>query len=377
MRIFLDNAATTALSDSAFQAMLPYLKELYGNPSASYQEGRVAKAALEKARHSIAGVLHASPAEIFFCSGGTEANNTALRSSVSSLGVQRIISSPVEHACVRNSCLRLQKEGVQLDYVKLKTCATVDLEDLEALLQEEGKGKTLVSIMHAHNELGTINDIAALAALCKKYGALFHSDTVQSLGQIPIHLDAVPVDFLSGSAHKLHGPKGIGFLYVRKGTAIQAFIEGGGQERQLRSGTEHVAGAIGFAQALLDANRDMQENQAYLMKLKKQFIEGLEAKLSPDQFRINGADLEHVVPKVLNIGLRVQSSLPLFLFKLDLQGLAVSAGSACSSGAQQGSAVMQELGLNEQGFLNLRVSFSKDSSPEEINRALEMLIKTI
>jgi cysteine desulfurase len=373
-RIYLDNAATTPISDEVFEAMLPFLKEQFGNPSSTHAEGRTARAAVEKSRRNIARLIAASPSEIFFTSGGTEANNTALKGSVRDLGVKRIISSPIEHACVRNSIASLVRdEAIRFDIVKIDHFGRVDLNHLEALLSEDSK--TLVTLMHSNNEIGTLNNIVAIANLCKQKGAYFHTDTVQTLGYYDINTLNIPIHFLSGSAHKLHGPKGIGFLYVNKNIHIAPLIDGGGQERTLRSGTENVPGIIGFGKAVEMAEKEMLHWKNYISSLKQYFMDGL-LKLFPEKVSFNGDVYGDSHYKVLSVNFDTAVPAEMVLFKLDLAGISASGGSACSSGAMKASAVISALGVPSH-LKTVRFSFSHYLSNGEIDFTLEKLKEII
>ncbi len=373
-RIYLDNAATTPISDEVFEAMLPFLKEQFGNPSSTHAEGRTARAAVEKSRRNIARLIAASPSEIFFTSGGTEANNTALKGSVRDLGVKRIISSPIEHACVKNSIAALVRdEAIRFDLVKIDHFGRVDLNHLEALLSEDSK--TLVTIMHSNNEIGTLNNIVAIANLCKQKGVYFHTDSVQTLGYYDINTLNIPIHFLSGSAHKLHGPKGIGFLYVNKNIHISPLIDGGGQERSLRSGTENVPGIIGFGKAVEIAEKEMLDWKNYISSLKQYFMDEL-LKLFPVKVSFNGDVYGDSHYKVLSVNFDTPVPAEMLLFKLDLAGISASGGSACSSGAMKASAVISALGVPSH-LKTVRFSFSHYLSNGEIDITLEKLKEII
>jgi cysteine desulfurase len=373
-RIYLDNAATTPISDEVFEAMLPFLKEQFGNPSSTHAEGRSARAAVEKSRRNIARLIAASPAEIFFTSGGTEANNTALKGSVRDLGVKRIISSSIEHACVKNSIAALLRdEGIRLDCVNIDQFGRADLNHLKELLSEDVK--TLVTLMHSNNEIGTLNDIAAIAEICNQHAAYFHTDTVQTLGYFDINTQNMPIHFLSGSAHKLHGPKGIGFLYVNKNVHIKALIDGGGQERTLRSGTENVAGIIGFGKAAEIAEREIQEWKNSIAALKDYFMDGL-LNHFPTKVSFNGDVYGASHYKVLSVNFDTSVSAEMLLFKLDLAGISASGGSACSSGAMKASAVITALGVPTH-LKTVRFSFSHYLDKNAIDFALEKLKEII
>lgn len=369
MRIYLDNAATTPLSDDVLEAMLPYLKNNYGNPSSAHQEGRTARAGVERARKVVAQSLEASTSEIFFTSGGTEANNTAIKCSVRDLGVQRIISSPIEHSCVYNAVNRMREENIEVETVKLEHCGKANLEDLERLLANSDK-KTLVTLMHANNEVGTLNPIDEISALCAKYGAYFHTDTVQSIGHIPISTKKTNISFLSGSGHKLHGPKGVGFLYVNKNNAIDAFIDGGGQERKVRSGTENVASIIGLGKALEQAIKYIDKRKDDIEVVRDYFIEQLKGNFPT--VKINGDYDGAYLFTVLNVSFKTTIPVNMLLFKLDLKGISASGGSACNSGAVKGSRVLGHLGVSE-AYTSVRFSFSHYNTKAEVDYTIAQL----
>ncbi len=370
MRIYMDNAATTPLSDEVFEAMLPFLKNNYGNPSSTHQEGRTARAAIECARKVVAQSIGATPAEIVFTSGGTEANNTAIKCAIRDLGVERIISSPIEHSCVYNTVNRfLDCHEVEVAYVKLDAYGRADVADLERLLQESDK-KTLVSLMHANNEIGTLNPIQEIGTLCEKNGALFHTDTVQTIGHLPIDVRETNINFLSGSGHKLHGPKGVGFLYINKNNVIDAYIDGGGQERKVRSGTENVASIIGLGKALESAITELEPRRVAIEEVRNYFITELLANC-PD-VHINGDYKGQYLFTVLNVAFKTTLPVSMLLFKLDLNGISASGGSACNSGAVSQSRVLSHLPIPE-GYQSVRFSFSHYNTKEEVDFTISKL----
>ena len=280
-RVYLDNAATTPIRPEVLEAMMPYLTNSYGNPSSIHQEGRVTRAAIESARKTVASLIGASTAEIFFTSGGTESNNMAIKCAVSDLGVKRIITSPCEHHCVKHSVESLHgRKLVEVELVRIDEYALPDMNHLEELLAKT-KTPTLVSLMHANNELGSMIDLAALSALCKKYNARLHSDTVQTVGHFPINVQQTPVDFLSGAAHKFYGPKGIGFIYINSGTHVHPYIDGGGQERNMRAGTENIAGIVGLGKAMQLAYAEMDHDVQHITMIKNYMKEQL-MEICPD-----------------------------------------------------------------------------------------------
>lgn len=373
MRIYLDNAATTPLSDDVLAAMLPYLKNNYGNPSSTHQEGRTARAGVERARKIVAQSLNAFTSEIFFTSGGTEANNTAIKCAVRDLGVQRIISSSIEHSCVFNTVNRMKEENIEVALVELDQYGRAKMKDLERLLQASDK-KTLVSLMHANNEVGTLNPIDEIGSLCAKYNAFFHTDTVQSVGHIPIDVSTLNISFLSGSGHKLHGPKGVGFLYVNQKNAIDAYIDGGGQERKVRSGTENVASIIGLGKALEQAIKYLDKRKTQIEIVRNYFIKALKANFQ--DIKINGDYDGAYLFTVLSVSFKTNTPVNMLLFKLDLKGISASGGSACNSGAVKSSRVLTELGVSE-GYHSIRFSFSHFNTKEEVDYTITQLKEII
>ncbi|KAA5544003.1 cysteine desulfurase family protein [Adhaeribacter rhizoryzae] len=374
MQVYLDNAATTPLDKEVFEAMAPYLLEHFGNPSSIHTHGRQARSAIEKARKTIANLLNTSPAEIFFTSGGTEADNAAIFSTVRSLGIKHAISSPLEHHAVLHSLEALQKNGeLELTFVDHNEKGGLDLEHLEQLLAE--RPITLVSIMHGNNEIGNINDIQVIGEICKKYGAIFHSDTVQTMGHYRHDLQKLPVHFIVGSAHKFHGPKGVGFIYSNAGVKVAPLIHGGAQERNMRGGTENVYGIIGLAKALEIAHRDMAEQQKYIQGLKNRLISKLLENVPDVQFNGYSAEGDKSLYTVLNVSLPPSSINEMLLFNLDINKISVSGGSACTSGSNIGSHVLQAIGSDpDRGAI--RFSMSKYNTPEEIDYVVEKLAKT-
>jgi cysteine desulfurase len=372
--IYLDNAATTPLDPEVLEAMMPYLTERFGNPSSIHAFGRTTRAAVERARKTVADALHASMGEIFFTSGGTESNNTALRCAVRDLGVTHVISSRIEHHCVEQTLEALAAEGrITLRFVGLRPDGHFDLEDLAGQLAQAPAGQTLVSLMHANNELGNLLDLDRVSALCREHGALLHSDTVQTVAHYALDVQRTPIDFLSGAAHKFHGPKGVGFLYVNAERHIGPLIRGGAQERNLRAGTENVAGIIGMARALDNAMTHLEAHAAHIRGLKRHFAEGLRAACPEVSF--NG-DWENGLYTVLNVHFPANGREDMLLFNLDIAGIAASGGSACSSGSDIGSHVvraMLEAGGIERRGTDIRFSFSKYTTTDELDRAVAVI----
>jgi|APTNR8051073442_1049403.scaffolds.fasta_scaffold05277_4 cysteine desulfurase len=340
MRVYFDNAATTPLDPLVIETMAEAMRENFGNPSSIHAEGRKARAAIEQARKAVARSLNASIGEIFFTSGGTEANNTALKGAVRDLGVTRIISARTEHHCVLHSLDSLEKwNQVQVDYVKLDAQGRVDVDHLRQLLAA-GNRKTMVSLMHANNEMGAMINLAEISALCREQGVLFHTDTVQTMGFYPIDLTAGPVSFLSGSAHKFHGPKGVGFIYINSENNIGPYIDGGAQERNMRGGTENLYGILGLARALELACDEMEARRAHIKALRDYLREQL--TLAVPRISFNGdPDTGHY--KILSASFPPSEKADLLLFNLDIAGISASGGSACSSGADAGSHVIAAL----------------------------------
>lgn len=376
--VYLDNAATTCLRKSVLDAMVHSLQTCYGNPSSTYHVGRDAKSAVETARKSVANHLSASPGEIIFTSGGTEADNMIIQGAVQYLGVQSIITSKIEHHAVLHSIDKMQLiHHVNVRYVSLTPDGSVDLGHLEQLLKADGS-KKLVSLMHVNNEIGNILDIDAVSALCQAYGALFHSDTVQSIGHRRWNLQTSKVDFLAASAHKFHGPKGVGFAYVRKQTGLKSLICGGGQERGMRAGTEPVASIVGLERALTDAYENLSQEQAYISGLKAYFIERLKIYFPNCRFNGLSGDLHKSAYNLINVyfpDFPTDKALMLH-FLLDMKGIACSRGSACQSGSMAGSHVLSEI-LPEEwlGKPSLRFSLSHYNTEAEIDYAVSELKK--
>jgi cysteine desulfurase len=370
MRVYLDNAATTPIAPEVIEAMIPVLKECFGNPSSSHFYGRQSKAMIETSRRSVAKLLNCQPSEIIFTSGGTEADNMAIHSSVNQMGVKHIITSELEHHAVGHTVAALNDSGkIKVSYVKVDEKGNVDLEDLEQLLQS--KEKTLVSLMHANNEIATLLPLKKVSEMCRKHGAYFHSDTVQTMGHYAFDLQDLDIDFITCAAHKFHGPKGIGFLYVNKNIKVESLIHGGAQERGLRGGTENVYGIVGLAKAMDLAYEDVEGHQKHVQGLKTYMHD--ELKRTFHDIAFNGeTHQEKSLYTVLNVCFPASSKGGMLLFTLDLKGVAASGGSACSSGAAKGSHVLEGIKA-DMTRPNVRFSFSRYTSKEEINFALEQV----
>ncbi|GAO43564.1 cysteine desulfurase family protein [Flavihumibacter petaseus] len=369
-RIYFDNAATTALDPRVLEAMMPYLTEKFGNPSSIYSYGRESRLAIENARKSVAKILNAHPAEIFFTSGGTESSNTAIAAALHNLGCRHIISSPIEHHATSHTVEYYhRREGVALSWVKLLPDGHIDLEDLERLLAAS-KDRTLVSLMHANNEIGNLLDLHAVGNICKKYNAIFHSDTVQTVGHYPFDLRNTPVHFITGAGHKFHGPKGVGILYVNENVQIQPLLHGGAQERNMRAGTENLYGIVGFAKALELAMASHAEDAAYIRELKQYMADQLKEKVGHVEF--NGDAFGRSLYTVLNVSFPKSEKSEMILFNMDINGICASGGSACTSGADLGSHVIREVNSNPNQVA-VRFSFCRQNTKEEIDAVVEKL----
>jgi cysteine desulfurase len=373
-RIYFDNAATTALDPQVLETMMPYLTEKFGNPSSIYSYGRETRMAIEQARKSVAGMLQAKPAEIFFTSGGTESSNTAIHAAVQDLGCRHIITSRIEHHATLHTVEHLDKlDVVTVSYVKLLPDGHIDLNDLDRLLAGS-KERTLVTLMHANNEIGNLLDIHAVGALCKKYDAIFHSDTVQTVGHYHFNLRETPVHFITGAAHKFHGPKGVGLLYINDNVRISPMIHGGGQERNMRAGTENIYGIVGFARALELATERHEQDRAFIGGLKQYMYEQLLAQIQGVQF--NGDVVGQSLYTVLNVAFPKTEKSEMLLYSLDMGNICVSGGSACSSGADAGSHVIRGINSNPNQH-PVRFSFSRFNTRDEIDTVVAKLVELL
>lgn len=370
MQVYLDNAATTSLDPEVIEVMMNTLKNDFGNPSSIHAHGRQVKTIVEKARKNIANLLHASPSEIFFTSGGTEADNMAIVRSIQDLGIKHAISSPIEHHAVLHTLEEQEKLGnIHLDLLRIDAEGNIDLEQLEEILAKNPR--TLVSLMHANNEIGNITDLQRVSEICQKYNAVLHSDTVQTMGHYVHNLKDLKIDFITGAAHKFHGPKGVGFLYINANTKIKPFIYGGAQERNMRGGTENVYGIVGISKALEIAYNQMEEHQAYIQGLKSYMIEELQKAIPDVKFNGN-IDPKQSLYTVLNVSLPCTNMSDMLLFNLDISGISASGGSACSSGSAIGSHVLQALNV-DPNRPSVRFSFSKYNTKEEIDFVVSKL----
>ncbi|MGB5244380.1 MAG: cysteine desulfurase family protein [Lutimonas sp.] len=373
--IYFDNAATTPLKKEVVDVMTEAYLSYFGNPSSTHQYGRKAKALLESARKNIAKYLHCDPMEIYFTGGGTEADNLILFNCVRHLGIKRIITSAIEHHAVLHTADRLVSfDGIEVRYVKLLDNGSPDLYDLENLLAENVP--TLVSLMWVNNEIGNTIDLKEISALCEKYNAYFHSDSVQGIGHLPLDLKDTGVHFMAASAHKFHGPKGVGFAYIQKGIPIQSLLIGGEQERAVRAGTENLPGILGMEKALQLATENLEGDIKKLKELKSYFIGELRHIFENIQFNGTSAYVDESAPHILSV--RFPKAVPMLLFQLDLKGIAASGGSACQSGSNKGSHVLQHiLNSDEQKKTSVRFSFSTLNTIEEIDSLLLVLKELI
>ena len=369
-RIYFDNAATTPLDPVVLETMMPYLTEKFGNPSSIYSYGRESRMAIEQARKKVAGILHAHPAEIFFTSGGTESSNAAIRAAVQDLGCRNIISSPLEHHATLHTVSYYQERGeASVHLLNILPDGHVDLDHLETILSglEE---KTLVSLMHANNETGNLLDIQKVAEICKKHKAVFHSDTVQTLGHYEIDLSNLPVHFITGASHKFHGPKGVGILYINEQIKVKPNIHGGSQERNMRAGTENVYGIVGFAKALELASGRMQVESKYINELRLYMAEELKKQIPEVMF--NGDTFGRTLYTILSVSFPKSEKSEMILFNLDINHICVSGGSACTSGAQQGSHVITSIYPGSDRS-TIRFSFSRNNTRKEVDEVVKKL----
>ncbi|WP_159023190.1 cysteine desulfurase family protein [Formosa sp. L2A11] len=374
-KVYFDSAATSKIREDVIVKMTDVMTEVYGNPSSSHSFGRASKTIVETARKTIAKELNVTAAEIFFTSGGTEADNLVLLSAVRDLGVTRIITSKIEHHAVLHTVDFLKKNyKIEVNYVPLDVKGNINFEALQTLLSQSEE-KTLVSLMHVNNEIGTVLDLKRVAQLCQSKNVLFHCDTVQSVGHYTIDLQDIPVDFIACSAHKFHGPKGVGFAFVRKHSGIHATIHGGEQERGLRAGTESIHNIVGLETAFKLAYKNLESDREYITALKAYFISELNKAFPEVTFNGDSSNLEQSAYTILNVCFPFEAhKTQLLLFQLDLKGIACSRGSACQSGSQKGSHVLAEI-LNEDDFNkpSIRFSFSHYNTKEEVDYVVNVL----
>lgn len=368
---YLDNAATTQLDPNVMEAMIEVMKSNYGNPSSIHGLGRQARSVIERARKTVAKIINASPGEIFFTSGGTEADNTAIIKTIEDHKITHAISTEIEHHAVSHTLEYLEKAG-KINYSKLSLSSKgeIDLAELEMLLKENPN--SFVSLMHANNEIGNLLPIDEVGELCKKYNAIFHSDTVQTVGHLPIDVRKSNVNFIACAAHKFHGPKGVGFLFIDSNLKINPFVHGGAQERNMRGGTENIYGIAGLAKALEIADAEMMEHKAHIESLKMLMIEQLKSRIAGVEFNGLSSEISKSLYTVLSVHLPPTPTAEMLLFNLDINGIFASGGSACSSGSNQGSHVLRALNI-DQSRPSVRFSFSKFTTKEEVILAVDKL----
>lgn len=373
-RIYFDNAATTCLDTEVLNAMMPYLTSCYGNPSSIYSYGRESRLAIEIARKSVAKILNAHPAEIFFTSGGTESSNTAITAAIRDLGCRHIISSPIEHHATLHTVEHLHcSDKVELSFVNILPDGHIDMDHLNTLLAESNT-KCLVTLMHANNEIGNMLDLHAVGNLCKKYGAIFHSDTVQTVGHFPFDLRNTPVHFITGASHKFHGPKGVGILYINENIKINPFLLGGSQERNMRAGTENLYGIVGFAKALELATAHYENDSQQIRQLKLYMRDQLQQHIPGTTF--NGDVEGKSLYAVISASLPKTEKSEMILFNMDINNICASGGSACTSGADAGSHVIRAIN-NNPNQVTVRFSFSKYNTKQEVDVVVKKLKEMI
>jgi cysteine desulfurase len=374
-RIYLDNAATTSMDKEVIDEMVRVMNTYYGNPSSIHAQGREVRTLIEKARKSVSALLNASPSEIFFTSGGTEADNTAIRCGIAAYGLKHVISSKIEHHAVEQTLNMLLQQGLidKLSFVNVDAKGNVDYGHLEELLQTNER--SFVSLMHANNELGTLTDIERVGDLCEQYNAIYHCDTVQTMGHYPHDVRKLKAHFLVCAAHKLHGPKGVGFLYVNHNVKIDPMILGGSQERNMRGGTENVYGIVGLAKALEIAYAEMEQHQSHIQNLKSYMHKRLAEEIEGIGF--NGeTDPDKSLYTVLNVSFPVMDMADMLLFNLDINGISASGGSACSSGSNIGSHVLTGISA-DPNRPSIRFSFSKYNTREELDIVVEKVKEVV
>ena len=374
MNVYFDNASTTKIREEVVNEISSILKNCFGNPSSSHSFGRSAKSYIETSRKTIANILNCEPKEIIFNSGGTESDNSILKSAVKDLKVKHIISSRIEHHAVTHTLDELELLGTNIHYVKLNENGNIDFENLENLLNVDNEPK-LVTLMYINNEIGNILDINRVSNLCQKYNVYFHSDAVQAVGHYKIDLSSLKIDFLSSAAHKFHGPKGVGFTYINKSTKIKSFISGGPQERGMRAGTESVHNIVGMTKALVIADQNMEKEAEYVRSIKIKMIDGLKSLFPDIHFNGDSGDIDKSTYTILNVCFPILNEKASMLdFHLDLKGIACSKGSACQSGSSQGSHVLNEIQSNDQKkFPSVRFSFSHNNKMDDVDYLIETL----
>ena len=371
MRVYLDNAATTQIAPEVIDYMSDLMKSDYANPSSIHHGGRKSRIIIENARKTVSGFLNTSPGNIFFTSGGTEADNMAIRCGILDNNITHAITSSISHKAVIYPLEELkEKNHISLDYIKLDSNGRVDLNHLDTLLKNNDR--TFVSIMHANNEIGTIQPIVEIGEICKKYNAVFHCDTVQTMAHYPIDLQKLNVDFITGSAHKFHGPKGVGFIYISDNINIKPFISGGSQERNMRAGTENVHSIAGLAKAMELSYLNMEKDKIYISEIKKYMIDELSKNIKDVKFNANCTDFDSSLFKILSVSFPKISESEMLLFNLDIHGISCSGGSACSAGNMSGSHVLDEV-CKDSNRTGVRFSFSRYNTKAEIDYTIQKI----
>ena len=373
MNVYFDNAATTPLDNFVLEKMLPYMGNNFGNPSSLHQKGRKVKSAIEKSRSKVADILNCDPGEIFFTSGGTEADNTFLINTVLEKNIDTFITTKIEHLAVLHCAEYLKQiKNINIEYLKTDEKGSIDMSDLENKLKKHSN--SLVSLMHGNNEIGNILDIDIVSSLCNDMNVIFHSDTVQTIGHYNFDLDKLGAHAIVGSAHKLHGPKGVGFLYLNNSQKISPFIHGGSQERNMRGGTENVYGIVGLAEALELADSNLENDKKYILELKQRMINGLKSKIKNIKFNGESSNLNNSLYTVLNVAIPDVEDQQMFLFNLDINNISASSGSACTSGSDAGSHVLQEI-QNHKKHVSVRFSFSKNNTIDEVDYVVDKIME--
>lgn len=373
MNVYFDNAATTPIEKKVLDKMIPYMENGFGNPSSIHKRGREIKSAIEKSRSRVAEILSCEPGEIFFTSGGTEADNMFIANTVVEKKIDTIITSKIEHHAVLHCCEYLNKsKNVNIKFVDINSSGELDLEHLEDIIKKHSQ--SLVTLMHGNNEIGNINDLKTISKICEKYDTIFHSDTVQTVGHYHIDLNEINMQGIVGSAHKFHGPKGVGFLYLNNKHKISPFIHGGAQERNMRGGTENVYGIIGLSEALTLSYNNIKDHKPKIQKLKKHMIDSFTKKIKGVKFNGMSSSVDKSLYTVLNVSIPNIEDQQMFLFNLDINNIAASAGSACSSGSDSGSHVLQEI-QTSPGHVNVRFSFSKFNTLEEVDYVVDKVVE--
>ena len=375
MNVYFDNAATTPMDKKVLEKMLPYLENGFGNPSSIHKKGREIKSVIEKCRSKIASLLSCEPGEIFFTSGGTEADNMFILNTAIEKKLDTIITSKLEHHAVLHSCEYLERSYKKnIRFVESDEKGVLDLDHLESLMKSNPN--SLVTIMHGNNEIGNLNDIKKISRICEQYKTIFHSDTVQTVGHYNLNLNDLNIHGLVGSAHKFHGPKGVGFLYINNKHKISPFIHGGAQERNMRGGTENVYGIVGLAKALDLSISNMADHTKKISNLKKYMIEKLTHAVDGIEFNGQSSDLNNSLYTVLNVSIPNMNDQQMFLFNLDINNIAASAGSACTSGSEVGSHVLAQIKKNK-GHVSVRFSFSKMNTKKEVDYTVDKICEIL